>query len=414
MLKNPTLSPAKEKWLLLLFAFLNFSHIVDFMIMMPLGPTFMRIFDVNPQQFGWLVSAYAFSAGVSGLSAALFIDRFDRKRALLFFYTGFCLGTFFCAMAEGYWQLLFARCLTGAFGGILISIILAIISDLIPYARRAFAMGLIATGFSLASIFGVPFGLYLAQKFSWHTPFVSLGILSGVLIVAVIKLVPSMKAHIGKSERSPLISFANIIQDPNKVFALIFMSCLILGQFTVIIFISPSLVINAGMTEAQLPLVYLIGGLCSIISGPVVGRLADRFGKTPVFVIGALVSLIPILTITHLGPTPLPIILTITSLFFISMSGRMVPAMAMVSASAKPEGRGGFMSFVSATQQFSSALASALAGWIIITSADGKSLKNYDKVGFIAFAFTLIAILVHFRMKNVEELPTMTEKGELI
>jgi MFS transporter, DHA1 family, inner membrane transport protein len=391
-----------ETWLMVLFALLNFSHIVDFMIIMPLGPSFMRIFDLDPRQFGWLVSAYAVSAGASGLLAALYIDRFDRKRSLLFFYSGFALATFLCAMSEGYTQLLLARSFAGAFGGVIVSVIMSIVSDVTPYSRRGQAMGIVTTGFSMASIFGVPFGLYLAQKFDWHSPFLTLSGFSVVLLILSAVLVPNVRGHIPDQAARPFAIVQETLHDRAKVIALLFMICLVFGQFTVIPFISPSLVLNAGLKEEQLPLMYLIGGLFSIVAGPVVGRLADRFGKHKVFVGGALLSIIPMFLITTMGLTPLPIILLITSCFFITMSGRMVPAMAMVSASSRPEGRGGFMSFISAFQQFSAAGSAALAGWIIVEDQTRNILLNYDKVGILATVFTFFAVVLNFKLINRE------------
>jgi len=387
--------------LLILFALLNFSHIVDFMIMMPLGPSFMRIFAVTPTQFGWLVSTYAISAGTMGLLAALYVDRFDRKRSLIFFYAGFVVGTFMCTITEGYWSLLLARGLTGAFGGVIISVIMSIVSDLVPYEKRAQAVGIVSTGFALASILGVPLGLLLANSFNWHTPFLALGLLGIILLIAVTKMVPSVRGHVQKVTASPLSVLSQNLTDPDRVKALLFTGCLNLGQFTVIPFISPSLVRNVGFSESQLPYVYFFGGIFSIVASPLAGRLADRYGKLQVFVIGALLSVAPILIITQSGPTSLVFILFVTSTFFVTMSGRMVPGMAMVSASAGPAGRGSFMGFVSATQQICAAVSASVAG-LIISEGPSGTLLQYDRVGFIAVVFTFLAIFLAFKLSNKE------------
>ena len=369
--------------------------------MMPLGPNFMRTFDINPQEFGFLISTYAFSAGTTGILSALYIDRFDRKKALMFFYGGFCIGTLFCAIAHNYWTLFLARSLTGAFGGILMSVILAIISDIIPYSRRGYAMGIIATGFSLASIFGVPFSLYLAQLSNWNTPFLFLGVLSVFLFFVTYFRVPQMDSHLTAKVRVPLEVVKELFTDKYQIIGLVFMSLIVFGQFTIIPFISPSLVLNAGLLESQLPLVYLAGGLCSIISGPIVGRVSDKFGKKGAFVTMALFSLIPIYLISNLSITPVPTIIFFTSMLFIGISGRMVPAMAMVSSTAPTEKRGSYMSFVSATQQFSSATAASIGGMIIIESSTGQ-LLNFEKVGYIAIVFSIIAILLSYKVRVLE------------
>lgn len=389
----------QEKLLLMSLALVQFCHIVDFMIMPPLGPTIMRIFEINPHQFGILVSSYTFAAGVSGLAASLFIDRFDRKRSLLFFFFGFCIGTLACGLSETYQGLLLSRTLTGLFGGVLGSLVLSIVGDAISPERRGSAMGIIMMSFSMASVFGVPLSLYLSQKMNWHAPFVVLGGTS-LLLTALINFgVPSMKKHLSiQSHTSPLQTIAGILTTPDQVLAIVFVMLLILGQFAIIPFYSPSLVANGGLTEAQLPLIYTVGGLISIVSAPLIGRMSDRFGKKQVFTIGAAFSLIPFFLATNLGIAPLWYILLITVLFFLTMGGRMIPAQAMITGVVPPEHRGAFMSLSSSAIQFSSALASYIAGLVIVKSADGR-LMNYDFVGYAALILTLISLVLVRRIK---------------
>ncbi len=180
--------------------------------------------------------------------------------------------------------------------------------------------------------------------------------------------------------------------------ALIFMFFLIFGQFSIIPFFSPSLVANAGLPEAQLPLIYLTGGLISIVTGPLIGRLADRIGKLKVFVIFATISLVPIYLVTHLEPHPVWLLLALVAVFFTTIGGRMIPAMAMVTGAVKPQHRGSFMSFMSSTQQFSSAIASFVAGMIILKSDTG-TLLHYATVGWIAIAASIGAIFLAYKAK---------------
>lgn len=389
----PTSFSRPEKLLLALMAAIQFSHIVDFMILMPLGPQLMRIFGIGPQEFGLLVSSYTFAAGLSGFLASFFVDRFDRKTSLLFFYVGFAVSTIACAIAPSYFYLLAARCLAGMFGGVLGSLVMSIVSDAISYERRGSAMGIVMGSFSVASVLGVPFSLYLATEFSWHAPFAFLGVVSLPVIALAMKYVPSMNAHVRKGgAHGAWESIGHILKTPNQQLALLFMFCLVLGQFSIIPFLSPSFVSNAGMREDQLPLLYLFGGLCSMVASPTVGRLADKYGKRQVFSFSVLLSLPPIWIITHLGPNPVWILLVISSLFFIVMSGRMVPAMAMVSSTATPEYRGSFMSVTSAVQQLSAALASWVAGMIVV-SGEGGRLMNYEAVGYVAIAFSVLAFI---------------------
>ncbi|NUN05971.1 MAG: MFS transporter [Bdellovibrio sp.] len=393
----------QEKILLAILASIQFSSIVDFMIMMPLGPQLMRMFNIGPHQFGLLVSSYTFSAGISGFMASFFMDKFDRKMSLLFFFIGFALGTIACALAPTYETLLVARGLTGIFGGVLSSLVLSIVSDAISYERRGSAMGVVMTSFSMASILGVPFSLFLANAFSWHAPFLFLGIVSLLLCVVIWIYVPAMRVHLQEMQpkEPPHRVLTRILRNPNQRRALLFIAAVMFGHFAIIPFLSPSLVANAGMSEAQLPLMYMAGGLCTIFSSPFVGRLADRFGKHAVFFWGALITLLPYWIITHMGTTPLWAILVICAFFFVSSSGRMIPATALVSGTAAPQNRGSFMSIVSCVQQMAAALSSYLAGLIITTDGKGH-LVNYNVVGYVAVLFTFVAIYLSRKINATE------------
>lgn len=388
-----------EKILIFVLCFIQFSHIVDFMIVMPLGPQLMRSLQISPHEFGLLVSAYTFSAGVFGLLSAFFIDRFDRKSCLLFFYTGFTVGTIGCALAQSYPALLLTRSVAGAFGGVLGSLCMAIISDAIESSRRGTAIGWLTTAFSMASIFGVPFSLYLATHYSWNAPFIFLGVICLLLFAVIAKGVPPMRAHLDGSKESPWQVLSHVLYDKNQLYALAFYAFLILGHFIVIPFFSPSLVANAGLTEAQLPLIYLVGGGFSIITSPLIGKMTDRFGKEIVFKSFVVLSAIPLLIVTHLGITPLPLILALTVLFFTCMGGRMIPAQAIMTATVDPKHRGSFMSFMNSVQQFAAA-ASYIAGLVVIKDPAGH-LTRFEWTGYIAVGFSLCALLLVFRVKSV-------------
>ncbi len=398
MNKSPLFS-RKELFLILSLAAVQFVNIIDFMIIMPLGPQLMRVFNIDPHQFGLLVSAYTFSASISGIASAAFIDGFDRKKALLFFFVGFCLGTFSCGIAPDYYSLLIARFLTGAFGGVLSSLVLAIVGDAIDTQRRGSAMGLVMMAFSAASIFGVPFSIFLATQFSWHTPFFFLGGLTIVLAGCLVLFLPNLTGHLAHfKKQSPFSVVLETFKNPDQFIALTFMFSLIFGQFALIPFLSPSFVSNAGLPESSLPLIYLTGGLISIVSSPMIGRLADKIGKHTVFSIFALLSIAPFYFVTNLSVVPVWVLLTLVAFFFAVMGGRMVPALAMVTGVVPPEKRGRFMALISSTQHFSSAIASYLAGIIVAKSETGQ-LLNYDKVGYIAIGFTILALLISRKLR---------------
>lgn len=305
-----------EKVLLALMASINFTHIVDFMILMPLGPVLTRLFGLSVQEFGFLVSVYSLSAAASGILGMVFLDRFDRKQSLLFYYAGFAISTVACALAPTFAILLLARAFAGAFGGMLSSLVMAIISDAIAYNRRGTAMGVVMGSFSLASILGVPFSLLLANHFGWQAPFYFLGFASLLVWLLVFTWMQPMGAHLTGIRHSALDVVRRVSQNPPQLWALLFICTVLFGQFTVIPFISQSYVLNAGLPEEHLFYIYFFGGLCSIIGSPLAGRLADRYTKHKVFMVSALISIVPLYLITHLTPHPVWILITISSSFF--------------------------------------------------------------------------------------------------
>jgi len=396
------MTPKKEKLLLYTLATIQFTAIMDFMIVMPLGPQLMRLFEINPAQFGIIVSSYTFAAGFTGLVGAFFIDRFDRKTALLFNYIGFSIGTILCALAPTYEWLVAARIVTGLFGGVMGALVMSIVGDVIPEFRRATAMGIVMTSFSVASIFGVPFGLFLADLAGWHMPFYFLGFMGLIVSGIIYKVVPSVNTHMTKEKPSPIQVLKNVFGSKMQVRALIFMFVLILGHFSIIPYISPYLVANVGFPESNLKYMYLLGGAATIFTSPYIGRLADKYGKPKILTIIALISLIPVLAITNMPHASVWIVLTSSTLFFIFISGRMVPSMALVTSSVTPQHRGSFMSINSSAMQLASGTASFLSGLVIAKSAGGEIL-NYSYVGYGAVVFTLAAILIARKIEPVSQ-----------
>lgn len=392
----------QEKILLAILASIQFSSIVDFMIMMPLGPQLMRMFQITPHQFGLLVSSYTFFAGVSGFAASFFMDKFDRKKSLLFFFIGFGIGTVACGLSPSYETLLAARGLTGLFGGVLSSLVMAIVSDAISYDRRGSAMGVVMTSFSLASVLGVPLSLYMANLWGWHSPFIGLGGVALVLCGVIWRAVPPIRSHLTEQTKEPLHrTITRILQNSNQMKALLFMATVIFGHFAIIPFMSPSLVANVGLSEQELPLMYMSGGLFTIFTSPYIGRLADRFGKHNVFFWGALLTIVPYYVLTHLGPTPLWLVLCYTTFFFVVSGGRMIPASAMVSGTSQAQSRGSFMSIVSCVQQLASALASYIAGILVTKSPQGQ-LVHYELVGYISIGATFVALYLSRHIETIE------------
>ena len=390
----------KESALLFILAALQFTNIVDFMIMMPLGDVLMKLFKIGPQQFSVIVSAYTISAGISGFLGAFLIDRFDRKVALKYIYLGFTIGTFACGLAPNYEMLVLARIFTGMFGGIIGALVISIVSDIIPVERRSTAMGVVTAAFSVASVLGVPGSLYIANLYSWHIPFFVLGGISSILLIASLYIIPSIKAHLDLPRKSPKQLLTMLRDSPNQQKALLFMFLLVMGQFSVIPFITPYMIRNVGLTQGTIPFIYLVGGGLTIFSSPLIGKLADKYGRQRIFVFGAAFSIIPLLIITNLVPIPIYFVLTITGIFFISITGRMIPAMSLMTSIVKPQNRGSFMSMSSSVQQLSAGAAAFISGNIVIQGTNG--LQNYNYVGYLAVAATLVAIFMSYKLKTLE------------
>ncbi|MFT6880609.1 MAG: DHA1 family inner membrane transport protein [Psychromonas sp.] len=393
---------SKEKLLLFVLACVNFTHIMDFMILMPLGPQLMDIFQIDAQQFGFMVASYGVAAAISGFSLAFFADRFDRKKVLLFAYVGFVLGTFACAISPSFYTLIASRTVAGMFGGMIGSQVLSIVADTFNYERRGQAMGVISAAFALASVIGVPGGLYLASLFSWHAPFFTVGGMGMIIIFLIWFLVPKIDGHLNAFEpkTSKRLVIKQIWNTPNQLWALALSAVIMLGHFSIIPYIAPTLVSNIGYKDQDIYLIYLIGGLLTIFSAPIVGKLADKKGKYPVFVVFLLLSLIPIYLITNLVPVPVYVVLIISGLFFIFSNGRLIPTQAMVSSVVTPKNRGGFMAINSSVQLMAQALASSIGGSILVQRSDGY-LENYELVGYFAMAMLLISLFVAKKIKTV-------------
>ncbi|AZZ36715.1 MFS transporter [Bdellovibrio sp. qaytius] len=409
-----------EKKILTVLAFVQFNHIVDFMIIMPMGTQLMRLFSIEAQQFSLLVSSYTFFAGVSGFLASFYMDRFDRKKSLLVLFTGFTLATIFCGLARDYHTLLIARSMTGFFGGVMNSIILSITSDLIDYKRRGMAMGFLATAFSAASILGVPFSIFLSQSLSWYAPFIFLAILCLVILVGIYHYVPSISSHLKvepEMKHVPKVPFwqpaISVLQSPVQRMSLIFMFFVMFSHFSIIPFIATSQVVNAGLSESQLTLIYLIGGICSFFSAPMVGRFSDRYGKAKIYMYSILFSIVPIFLVTHQGKDSLWVVLLVAGLFFISAGSRMIPAQALVSGAVSSQQRGAFMSLLSCLQSMAMAAGAYIAGLMVtIDPVDGR-LLNYPAVGYMAIGTGLFTLVILQKLKYLDQ-PTATDEEAMI
>jgi predicted MFS family arabinose efflux permease len=382
-----------EKKIMLLLACVNFTHILDFMIVMPLGNYLMPTFNINAHEFTLIVSAYAISAGTSSFISAFFVDNFDRKKVLLFGFIGFILGTLFCAVAPTYSFLLMARIFAGLFGGLIGAQVISIVADLIPYERRGQGMSIVMSSFSVASIIGVPTALYLAKSFGWHAPFILVVCLGCILIPFLIAHIPSMQSHISVEHKEDKIqSLIRVLKVRKQWMALVFSALMMMGHFLIIPFINPFLEFNNGYSKSQTPLIYLVGGFASFLGAIVLGKLSDKYGKFIVYQACILISLPLVIAITNMPPIHFGFVLCAFAVWFVVATGRGIAAQAMVSNIVEPEHRGSFQSFNSCVQQLGTGFASLITGYIVVKEPNGKIL-HYDHAGYLSVFILIVSLL---------------------
>jgi len=397
-------------FIIAILAILQFTIVLDFMVLSPLGAQLLVELNITTTQFGWVVSAYAFSAGASGLLAAGFADNFDRKKLLLFFYIGFVAGTFLCGIAPDYNFLLMARIITGIFGGVVGSVSFAIITDLFKLEVRGRVMGFVQMAFAASQVLGLPVGLYLANKWGWHSPFIMIVGLSVIIGIAIVVYMKPINEHLKvKSDRNAFQHLLKTIS--NKLYLKAFAATILLatGGFMLMPFGSAFGINNLGLTMEQLPLLYMITGIFSIGIGPLAGKFSDSIGKYRMFVIGSVISIVMVLIYCNLGVTPLWIVIVINVILFAGIMARIIPSSALLTAIPEPQDRGAFMGINSSIQQISGGVAAAVAGVIVVQTSSGK-LENYDILGYVVVGAMLITMVMVYWLNQLVIRKTSSEK----
>ena len=403
-----------EVFIIAILSVLQFTIILDFMVLSPLGAILLEDLDITTSQFGLVVSAYAFSAGASGLLAAGFADKFDRKKLLLFFYFGFVLGTFLCGIAPNYHFLLIARVVTGLFGGVISSISYAIITDLFKLEVRGRVMGFVQMAFATSQVMGIPVGLYLANHFGWHSPFMLIVGISIVVGFFIIMYMQPINAHLQLQEKqNPIKHLGKIIAQPTYLKAFMTTTLLATGGYMMMPFGSAFSVNNLGITLEQLPMVYMITGLFSMGIGPLAGKLSDRIGKYKIFLFGSLLTMLVVMFYCNLGITPLWLVILINVLMFAGITSRIISSSALLTAVPSPKERGAFMGVNSSVQQVSGGIASALAGIIVVQLPNGQ-LDHYDILGYVVVFFMLITIFSMAIINKMVQEKQMMETQEIL
>jgi len=389
-----------QKVVIGMLAFLQFTLILDFMLMAPLGALIMPSLSITPAQFGSVVSAYAFAAGVSGILTAGFADRFDRKKLLLFFYTGFLAGTLWCGLAQSFPSLLLARIVTGVFGGVIGSIVLAIATDLFAPQLRGRVMGFIQTAFAASQVLGLPLGIYLSNQWSWHAPYLALAglaLIGGLFIGA--RMLPVAEHLKIPQEHSAFMHLYHTLTEPRYLLPFVSVLFLATGGFMLMPFSSAFTVNNLGISLHDLPIIYLVTGVATIFIGPLVGKAADAFGKLRVFLFGTAVMIIMVLIYTHLGVTTLWVATTINVVLFVGIFSRMIPFQALMSQVPGQTQRGSFNAINASISQLAGGLASLVAGHIVQQGADGK-IHHYEIAGYVVVVTGLLATVLLWRVQR--------------
>jgi predicted MFS family arabinose efflux permease len=389
-----------QKFVIAILAFLQFTIILDFMIMSPLGAILMPALKISPAQFGMIVSAYALSAAISGFLSAGFADRYDRKKLLLFFYVGFIVGTLFCGLAPNYIFLLGARIITGIFGGVIGSVVMAIATDLFPFQMRGRVIGYLQTAFAASQILGIPVGLFFSNHWGWHSPFIMIVTVSTIVGGIIFVYLKPVNAHLSvKSDRNAFHHLLITLKNRDYILPFLTTGLLSLGGYMLMPFSSAFTVHNLGVAIESLPSIYLFTGLASIFVGPLVGKAADAFGKFKVFLFGSLVSIIMVVLYTNLGITPIYAVVIVNTVMFIGIFSRMIPSQALMSAIPTPENRGAFMAISTSLQQLSGGVASLVAGLIVVEGTDGF-LQHFDTLGYIMVITTIATTITMFTISQ--------------
>lgn len=392
-MKNKTFS-GYEAFVIAILTILQFSIILDFMVLSPLGPILRPALQISPAQFGIVVAAYAISAGLSGLLAAGFADKYDRKKLLLFFYSGFIIGTLFCGLAPTYQLLLGARIFTGIFGGVIGSITFAIVTDLFKIEVRGRVMGFLQMAFASSQVLGLPIGLYFAEKWGWHSPFIMIVMVSVLVAIAIIIFLKPIDGHLKiKSDRNAFVHLAKTVSNSTYIKTFAATTLLATGGFMMMPFGADFGVNNLKLTLKQLPTLYMVTGVASMILGPLIGRVSDGWGKYKMFVAGSVLMIFIVIIYCNLGPTPIWVVMGLNIVMFAGISARMISSQALVSAVPELADRGAFMSLNSATQQISGGIASYVAGMIVVQAPSGE-LLHYDTLGYVVAASIVITIIL--------------------
>jgi len=387
-----------QKFAILILALTQFTVVLDFMVMSPLGDMLMKSMDITTFKFGFAVSSYAFSAGLSGLLTAGFADKFDRKKLLLFFYVGFIAGTFICGLTTTYPMLIAARIVTGLFGGVIGSISMAIVADLFPIEKRGRVMGFMQMGFGASQVLGIPISLFIANRWGWQMPFIMIAGLAAIIWVAIVLKMRPITEHLKIiTDRKPIMHLWHTVANRNYRIGFLATALLSLGGFMMMPWGSAFSINNLHVTKEQLPVLFMVAGISSLIIMPVIGKLSDKIDKFKIFAFASVYMIVMVLIYTNLTPVPFWVVMIMNVLFMIGIMSRMVPASALTTALPEMHDRGAFMSISSSLQQIAGGLAAAVGGMIVVQKDKFSPLQHYNTLGIVISGITVVSIFMLLR-----------------
>lgn len=390
-----------QKFVITILAFTQFTVVLDFMVMSPLGDMLMKSMSLSTSQFGFAVSAYAFSAGISGLLTAGFADRFDRKKLLLFFYVGFIVGTIFCGLTTTYAMLIAGRIITGIFGGVMGSISMAIVADLFPIEQRGRVMGFMQMGFGASQVLGIPVSLFLANIWGWQSPFLMIGGFAAIVwLLIIIKMQPITKHLAVQRDRTPFAHLIHTVAKRNYRIGFLATAMLSLGGFMMMPWGSAFAINNLHVTSEELPVMFMVAGISALIVMPFIGKISDRIDKFKIFAIASLWMVVMVVIYTNLTPVPFALVLLMNVFFMVGIMSRMVPAMALTSALPQMQDRGAFMSINASLQQIAGGVAAAVGGMIVVQKTKTSPLEHYNTLGYVIVGLSIICIYMVYRVSK--------------
>ena len=392
-----------QKFVIAILALTQFTVVLDFMVMSPLGDLLMKSMQLSTKQFGIAVFSYAFSAGISGFLTAGFADSFDRKKLLLFFYSGFIVGTLFCGLASNFYTLVAARVFTGIFGGVIGSISMAIVSDLFPIEKRGRVMGFLQMGFGTSQVLGIPISLYIANHFGWQSPFfLIVGMALIIWLFIVLKMKPITKhLEVKDKDTNALQHLIHTIQNRNYRIGFLTTALMSLGGFMIMPWGSVYAINNLHVTQEQLPLLFMIAGVATLLMMPLIGKISDKINKFTIFTFASAWMIIVVVIYANLGETSFAIVVILNVLMMMGVMARMVPSVALVSELPKLQDRGAFMSVNSSLQQMAGGIAAAIGGMIVVQKDVHSPIEHYDTLAYVVSFFVILCVIMLYRVQKI-------------